>query len=89
MGGLTVAAEELPCLDDCRVAGEGVGHAELCVVVADRKAKDWRRDGQRRGGGNNEGKDSVGQHLELLSCSWRKVIPFSPELLPDGRVIYT
>lgn len=69
MGGLTVAAEELPCLDDCCVARECVGHAELCVVVADWKAENWRRDGQRRGCGNNEGKDSVGQHSESLSCS--------------------
>lgn len=71
-GGLTVAPEELPCLDDRRVAGECVGHAELCVVVADWKTEDWRRDGQRRGCGSNKGKDGVGHHSELLWLFWRQ-----------------
>lgn len=70
--GLTVAPEELPCLDDRCVAGECVGHAELCVIVADWETEYWRRDGQRRGCGNNEGKDSVGQHSELLWLFWRQ-----------------
>lgn len=70
MYGLTVAAEELPCLDDCRVARECVGHAEFGIIVADWKAEYWRWDGQRRGCGNNKGKDGVGQHSGLLSYSW-------------------
>lgn len=66
---LTIAPKELPGLDHRRVALEGVGHTEFDVVVADWEAEYGRRDGQRRGRGNNESNNSVGQHFELLCCS--------------------
>lgn len=42
---LTVAPEELPGLDDRRVALECIGHAEFDVVVADWETEYRRRDG--------------------------------------------